>query len=104
MIRKAFVMRVHPDRHAEYECRHRPIWQELTDLLRRQGALNYSIHLDALTSTLFAYAEIEDEVRWAAIAADPVCQRWWAHMAEIMPANPDGSPVSRPLREVFVLE
>jgi L-rhamnose mutarotase len=103
MIRKAFLMSVHPDRHAEYERRHRPIWDELAAVLKRQGMHNYSIHLDARTSTLFGYAEIEDEARWAAIAADPVCQRWWAHMAELMPANPDGSPVSRPLREVFYL-
>ena len=29
MIRKAFVMSVHPGQEAEYERRHRPIWPEL---------------------------------------------------------------------------
>ena len=28
-------------------------------------------------------------------------RRWWRHMREIMPSNPDDSPVSRELREVF---
>ncbi|MFA6959183.1 MAG: L-rhamnose mutarotase [Opitutaceae bacterium] len=50
-----------------------------------------------------AYAEIEDEARWAAIAATPECQKWWRHMGDIMPSNPDHSPVSRDLRELFHL-
>jgi L-rhamnose mutarotase len=45
-----------------------------------------------------------DEARWAAIAATPECKRWWAHMADLMPANPDSSPVSQPLREVFHID
>jgi hypothetical protein len=28
MIRKAFRMSVHPDQHAAYKRRHRPIWRE----------------------------------------------------------------------------
>jgi L-rhamnose mutarotase len=50
---------------------------------------------------LFAYAEIESEERWAAIARTAVCQRWRQHMRELMPSNPDNSPVSRELRQVF---
>jgi L-rhamnose mutarotase len=30
-----------------------------------------------------------------------VCRRWWRHMREIMPSNPDDSPISQQLREVF---
>jgi L-rhamnose mutarotase len=104
MIRKAFVMRVHPDQHAEYERRHRPIWDELAETLTAHGVHNYSIFLHAETSQLFAYAEIEDEARWNAIAATDVCQRWWAHMAAVMETNPDASPKATPLREVFHLE
>ncbi len=103
MIRKAFLLHVHPDAHAEYERRHRPIPDELAATLREHGVTNYSIHLDANRNLLFAYAEIEDEARWEAIAATPACRRWWAHMADMMPANPDHSPVSEPLREVFHL-
>ncbi|EIS50270.1 L-rhamnose mutarotase, partial [Yersinia pestis] len=32
------------------------------------------------------------------------CQRWWQHMADVMPSHPDNSPVSQALREVFYLE
>ena len=104
MIRKTFLMHVHSDQHAEYERRHNPIWEELAAVLRAHGVHNYSIHLDAETDLLFAYAEIEDEAQWAAIAQDPVCQKWWRYMADVMPSNPDSSPVARDLREVFYLE
>ncbi|MCX7592087.1 MAG: L-rhamnose mutarotase, partial [Kiritimatiellae bacterium] len=60
--------------------------------------------LDPVSSRLFAYVEIEDEERWAQIASTPECKRWWAYMRDIMPSNPDNSPVSSPLREVFHLD
>ena len=104
MIRKTFVMSVDPTAHAEYERRHRPIWAELAAVLKAHGAHNYSIHLDETTHQLFGYVEIESEERWAAIAQTDVCHRWWQFMKDIMPSKPDGSPVARPLREVFYLE
>jgi L-rhamnose mutarotase len=104
MIRKAFVMAVHPGREAEYERRHRPIRAELAAVLKAHGVHNYSIFLHPETNQLFGYVEIEDEARWAAIAATPECRRWWEFMAELMPANPDRSPVARELREVFHLD
>ena len=104
MLRKAFKMSVNPDRHEEYTRRHNPIWQELQDALVAHGVLSYSIYLDPETSELFAYAEIESEERWQAIARTEVCRRWWRHMRELMPSNPDDSPVARELREVFHLE
>ena len=104
MTRKAFRMTVHPDKHEEYESRHRPIWRELEEALLAHGVERYSIFLDPETSDLFACAEIESEERWAAIASTEVCRRWWRHMRDVMPSNPDDSPVSRELREVFRME
>jgi L-rhamnose mutarotase len=104
MIRKAFVMSVHPGREAEYARRHQPIWTELAAVLKSHGVHNYSIFLDPETHQLFAYVEIEDEARWAAIAKTEVCQRWWKHMGDIMPGNADCSPVARDLKEVFHLD
>ncbi len=104
MLRKAFRMSVHAGQQAEYERRHRPIWRELEDTLVSQGVRSYTIFLDPATRDLFAYAEIESEERWRAIADTEVCRRWWRHMKEIMPANPDDSPVSSELREVFHIE
>lgn len=104
MIRKAFVMSVHPGREAEYARRHQPIWPELEAVLKAHGVHNYSIFLHAETRQLFAYVEIEDEARWAAIAQTAVCRRWWQHMGDVMPSNADHSPVANGLKEVFHLE
>jgi L-rhamnose mutarotase len=104
MIRKAFVMSVNEGQEAEYEKRHRPIWPELEQVLKQHGAHNYSIFLHPVTRQLFGYVEIEDEARWEAIARTAICRKWWAHMREVMPSNPDHSPVAQPLREVFHLQ
>jgi len=104
LIRKAFVMSVHPGFEEEYEKRHRPIWPELEAVLRAHGVHNYSIFLHPETRQLFAYAEIESEEQWDAIARTPECRRWWAFMKDIMPSNPDSSPASLNLREVFHID
>ncbi|WP_395301007.1 L-rhamnose mutarotase [Enterobacter sp. ECC-175] len=103
MIRKAFVMQVNPDAHDEYERRHNPIWPELEAVLKDHGVHHYAIWLDEERSLLFATVEIESEERWNAVANTAVCQRWWKHMREVMPSNPDNSPVSAALKEVFYL-
>lgn len=103
LLRKAFVMQVNPDAHQEYQHRHSPIWQELEQVLKQHGAHRYSIFLDAQRNLLFGYVEIESEQRWAAVAQTEVCQRWWKHMADVMPSNPDNSPISDELRQVFYL-
>ncbi len=103
MIRKAFVLSIHPGAEAEYARRHQPIWDDLAVVLRAHGSHNYSIFLDPATRQLFGYVEIESEARWAAVASTEVCQRWWKFMGDLMPSNPDHSPVSRELQEVFHL-
>jgi len=104
MIRKAFVMSVHAGSETEYARRHNPIWQELHAVLKKHGGHNYSIFLHPLTRQLFGYVEIEDEARWAAVAQTPVCQRWWTFMGDIMPSNPDHSPVAVEIKEVFHID
>lgn len=97
-------MSVNAGAEAEYARRHQPIWPELEAVLKAHGVHNYSIFLDPATRQLFGYVEIEDEARWAAIARTPECRKWWAHMRDIMPSNPDNSPVSRELKSVFHLD
>jgi len=103
MICKAFVMEVLAGCEEEYERRHDPIWPELEQVLREHGVKTYAIYLHPTTRQLFGYAEVESEQRWAAIAATPICRRWWTWMKELMPTNPDHSPVTTPLKEVFRL-
>lgn len=85
----------------EYERRHRPVWPELEAALIDHGVRSYSIFLDAETKRSLRVRG--DRVRGAvaALASTDVCRRWWSHMRDLMPTNPDNSPVSRDLREVF---
>jgi L-rhamnose mutarotase len=104
MIRKAFLMTLKPGCRQEYERRHQPIWPELQAFLREHGVTNYSIFLHRETDQLFAYAEIESEARWQEIARTEACQRWWAHMKDLMLTNVDNSPATTNLDEVFHLD
>ncbi len=65
---------------------------------------NYSIFLHPQTRQLFGYVEVEDVERWKAIAQTEVCQKWWDYMKDIMPTNPDNSPISEDLKEVFHID
>lgn len=104
MIRKAFIMYLVPGAESEYERRHNPIWPELQEVLLAHGVTTYSIFLHADTRQLFGYVEFASEAQWQAIAKTEVCRRWWTYMRDIMSTNPDNSPVSSELREVFHIE
>jgi len=100
-IRKAFLMTLRPGCRDEYEKRHKLIWPELQSVLKDHGVRNYSIFFDRRSDRLFAYAEIESEQSWQQIAETEICRRWWAHMKDLMLTNPDNSPVTVGLDEVF---
>lgn len=104
MIRKGCVMRIFSGSENEYKRRHNEIWPEMVEMLRKYGAQNYSIFLDSKTNNLFAYLEIEDEELWNKSAETEICKKWWDYMKDIMETNPDNSPVSIELKEVFHLE
>jgi L-rhamnose mutarotase len=104
VIRKAFVMSVNVGAEAEYEHRHKPVWPEMEQMLKAYGVSNYSIFLHPETRQLFAYAEIEEEAQWRAIAATAVCQRWWQYMADLMPHDDSRAPLATDLKEVFHIE
>ncbi|MGW8257625.1 MAG: L-rhamnose mutarotase [Thermoguttaceae bacterium] len=104
MMRKAYIMQVNPEKHDEYRIRHNPIWPELQAVLKSHGVHNYSIFLDPETNYLFEYVEIEDQAQWGSIAATEVCKKWWASMRDLMPSNPDNSPIKSSLVEVFHID
>ncbi len=104
MQRYAFKMFLNTGEAHEYRRRHDEIWPDLKTLIRGKGVRNYSIHLDPETNVLFAYLERSDDHGMDDLTMHPVMQRWRAHMKDIMAANPDGSPVTSPLIEVFHLE
>ena len=96
-------MQLHKGFEAEYRRRHDAIWPELTQLLQDTGIREYSIFLDEPSGTLFAVLQIADPKQLETLPAQPVMQRWWAYMQDIMESNPDNSPVTTPLKEVFYM-
>ena len=88
---KGFKMKLYEGQEAEYEKRHNQLWPEMKDMIKE-------------TLTLFGYIEIEDEERWAKGANTAINRKWWDFMADIMETNPDNSPVSIDLKEVFHLD
>jgi L-rhamnose mutarotase len=97
-------MRLKPGCKAEYRRRHDEIWPELTKLLKDAGVSDYSIFLDEETNTLFAVQKQGGSSSSQDMGGSAVVKRWWAYMADIMETNPDGSPVSISLSEMFHLE
>ena len=103
MERKAFKMQLHPGKLAEYKRRHDELWPELQSLLKQTGIKDYSIFLDESTNSLFGVLQIEDSKKLDDLPHHPVMKKWWAYMKDIMETNPDNSPISVPLQEVFYL-
>jgi len=104
MIRKAFRMSVNPGAEAEYERRHRPIWEDLEAALLAHGRGDVLDLSRPRHPRLFGYVEIEDEDRWEGIAGTDVCQRWWRHMSDIMPPTPTRAPPPATCGRCFHIE
>ena len=103
MHRIAFKMQLFKGFEAEYKKRHDNLWSELEHLLKESGISDYSIFLDETTNSLFGVMKAEDPSKLNDLPSNPVMQKWWKHMADIMETNPDHSPVQIPLEEVFYL-
>ncbi|KQR71381.1 L-rhamnose mutarotase [Pedobacter sp. Leaf176] len=103
MVRIAFKMKLFSGYEQEYEKRHKEIWPELAALLSETGITDYSIFHDKNTNDLFAVLKIANPELIKKLPEQPIMQKWWAFMGDIMESNPDNSPVSLPLKEVFYL-
>jgi len=104
MQRIAFKMKLFKGHEAEYKKRHDEIWEELTNLFKQKGLKDFSIFLDEETNILFAYLTVEDTSGLKDLPNEPVQQKWWAYMKDIMQTNIDNSPVQMVLKEVFHFE
>lgn len=104
MNRVAFKMKLKKGCEAEYKKRHDEIWPELKSLLRDQGVLDYGIYLDEETGTLFAVQKVRGDQGSQDLGRNPIVKKWWHYMSDIMDTNPDESPVTTPLKEVFYIE
>lgn len=103
MEKYAFTMQLRRGHEEEYRKRHDNIWPELATLLTRAGVSDYSIHLDRESGKLFALLTRDPGHRMDELPLDPVMQRWWSYMADIMETEADNSPVVTELEQVFYL-
>jgi len=72
------VIRVRPERIAEYEELHAEVWQLVLEAIREANIRNYSIFRHG--EYLFAYFEYvgsDFEADMDRMAADEAIQRWW---------------------------
>ena len=104
MERIAFKMELKAGYEEEYKKRHDAIWPELKKLLEESGVSDYSIFLDHETNTLFAFQKQDGNASSQDLGSNPIVQKWWTFMADIMETNDDHSPVTVPLKEVFYLK
>lgn len=104
MRREAFKMFLKPGFKEEYKKRHAALWPEMKEILKNNGVGNYSIYLDEETGILFAYQETSGETGSQDLGNQAIVQKWWDYMADIMEVNPDNSPISIPLPEMFHLD
>lgn len=96
-------MQLFKGREAEYKKRHDELWPELEGLLKQTGISEYSIFLNKGTGALFGVMNIANPLALDELPSHPLMQKWWAYMSDIMETNPDQSPVSIPLDNVFYL-
>lgn len=104
MKRLAFKMYLNEGQKEEYKKRHNELWPELHKLLKDAGISEYSIFLDEETNILFAFQKVSGNGSSQDLGKTEIVQKWWSFMADIMKTNPDHSPISIPLEEVFYMD
>lgn len=104
MAKIAFKMKLKPGFKEEYKKRHDELWPELRVLLKESGVSDYTIFLDEETNILFGVQQQNGEQSSQGLGSTEIVKKWWAYMADIMDTNPDNSPITVPLTEVFHMD
>ncbi len=107
MRRVGFLLKVRQDKLEEYKARHKKVWPEMLDALRRTGWHNYSLFMrdDGL---LFGYFETPEsfQAALAGMSNEEINRKWQEFMApyfeNLSGAHADESMVE--LEEVFHLD
>jgi L-rhamnose mutarotase len=107
MKRVGFLLKVKADKIQEYKERHKEVWPEMLDALRRTGWGNYSLFLreDGL---LFGYFETPEsfDAALAGMAKEEINTKWQEYMApyfeDLGGAHADENMAA--LEEVFHLD
>jgi L-rhamnose mutarotase len=106
MKRMGWVIRVRPDKIAEYKRLHADVWPDVLAKIAECNIRNYTIYLREPESLLFAHFEYHGTdfaADSARMAADPVTQQWWQHTDPCQQPMDSAAPGEQwsPLEEVF---
>jgi L-rhamnose mutarotase len=96
-------MQLKPGCRAEYIKRHAEVWPSIVELIKRSGISDYSIFLDEETNILFGVQHLGGDLSSQQLGSEEIQQKWWDYMSDIMEVNPDNSPRTTYLEEVFYL-
>lgn len=81
MKRMGWVIRIRPEKIAEYKELHAHAWPEVLAQITASNIRNYTIFLrepENLLFGMFEYHGDDFDADMAKMAEDPVTQRWWA--------------------------
>lgn len=107
MQRHAAIIRLRPEKEAEYRALHADAWPQVLAMLTRAHIGNYSIFLrDGLLFSYLEYSGDDYAADTAAIAADPATRDWWALTDPCQQPVDSAAPGEwwAPMEEVFHLD
>ena len=105
--RVCFVLRLKPERVAEYVAAHEHVWPDMLDALSDAGWRNYSLFIRPEDGLVVGYLETDDfAAAQSAMAATEVNARWQAGMADFFQNSAGVLPdeAMKPLTEYFHLD
>ena len=107
MKRIGFVFKIRQDKLAEYKERHKNVWPEMLDALRRTGWHNYSLFMRD-DGTVFGYLETPEGFQAArdGMSHEEINKKWQEHMAPYVdsPSKAHADESMLELEEVFHLD
>ncbi len=93
MERHGSLIKVRPEKLAEYTRYHAAVWPEIRDMIRACNIRNYSIyHKDGYLFSYFEYWGSDYQADMDKMAADPKTQEWWAIMKPMQVPLPTRAP------------
>jgi L-rhamnose mutarotase len=81
MQRMGWIIRIRPEKIAEYEALHAAVWPGVLATIEACGIRNYTIYLREPENLLFGHFEYHGTdfaADMARMAADETTRRWWA--------------------------
>src|SRR5262245_56666555 len=107
MQRIGFLLKVRPERIAEYKEHHKNVWPEMQAALRRTGWHNYSLFMRP-DGQLFGYFETPDTFQAAldGMAKEEINKKWHDFMAPFFESvgGTHADKMMEELEQVFFLE